>query len=358
VTTTAPTLLARIQHWLERIPLAIFVAIALVVGLVKTGIRINPLPGADAENFPQISNSWSATQFGMRGLVWLLGPNSSSGFVLVGVAISTVVVLYSAIVLSRQFSTEVSRILILVLIAGPIGGTLYTTIGQNDSLMILGSLVVATSKRRIGLVALGLVLMVAANPEQAVVAWGVLLIMSFAPVLRSWRWTSAFGFIAAAMSAAVIAALVRGSGSEDKSQFLDDFLLQSLHNFWSNLPLSVYALFGFSWPIVLVLMWYQGSRSRIVGALALLPAFLATAITIDQTRVLIGVTALATLTWLGASLRDIDFDKLSFPVTNRLSWTFLLSLVLPSIIIYGPSGLPMGPYAWIFFALFGDQPLW
>lgn len=358
MTATSASPLARLQHWLEATPFTAFVLGVLLLGLVKTGIRVNPLPGTDAETFPQITNSWSATQFGFRGLVWLLGPNSELGFVLVGIAVISATVVLAAISFRRQFTSEGSRILLLIVFVGPIGGTLYTTIGQNDSLMILGSLIVAISNQRIGLVVLGLALMVAANPEQAIVAWLILGVMSLLPVLQRWRRTAAFGLVTTTIATAAIALVVRMNGAGDKSQFLDDYLLQSLHNFLSNFPLSIYALFGFSWPIVLWLIWTQGSKSGLIAAFALIPAFLVTAITIDQTRVLIGVTALATLTWLGVSVRQIDFDQPTFSPGYRLSWVFIFALILPSVVIYGPSGLPMGPYAWVFFALFGDAPLW
>jgi hypothetical protein len=356
--TPPPRLLERSQGWLERLPLAAFAGIALALGIIKTGIRLDPLPGSDAQFFPQPPNSFSATAFGLRGLVWLLTPNSSLGFVIMGLVVVAVVIAVSTATFHRLLTNEASRILLLVLLVGPIGGTLYTTIGQNDSLLILGSLIVAVSGKKITVSALGLAIMILANPEQTVVAWSVLLIMSFTPILREWRRYASYGLIVAFAGFLAISVGVRAAGAGDKTQFLDDFLLQSVHNFASNLPLSLYALFGFSWPLVLVLVYTQGARTALVGALALVPAIVVTAVTVDQTRVLVGVTTMATLTWMISSLKKVDSGSFRFSISNRLAWMFLLALVLPSVMVFGPSGLPWGPYSWVFHALFSGEPLW
>ncbi len=358
MTSRPPRLLERSQDWLERLPLAAFAGLALALGIIKTGIRVSPLPGSDAQLFPQPPDSFSATSFGLRSLVWLLAPNSSLGFVIVGLVVVSVVIVVSTATLHRRLSNEASRILLLVLLVGPIGATLYTTIGQNDSLLILGSLIVAISGKKMALSGLGLAIMILANPEQTVVAWSVLLVMTFTPILREWRRHATYGLIAAFVGFLAIGVGVRAAGVGDRTRFLDDFILQSIHNFASNLPLSLYALFGFSWPLVLVLVYSQGARTALVGALALVPAIVVTAVTVDQTRVLVGVTAMATLTWMLASLKQVDSEGFKFSISNRLAWVFLLALVLPSVLVFGPSGLPWGPYSWVFHALFSGEPLW
>ena len=289
----------------------------------------------------------------MRTFGWVLSLQEDQQFAVLGLILSLLTIISVTLLLQLGFHDLDARILWILIIAGPCGIIIFHWVGRNDVLMITGSLLVALSHRRWWLVASGLILMVGANPEQSVFAWLALVCLTFMPNLQNWRRLSILGFAASATAFVALSFWSRTSGPGDRSRFLDDFLANSLHNFLANLPLSIYALFGVLWPVVILLLVSGGRSELVIFALTFFPALILTAITLDQTRVFVGISTLALFVWLQQRIPETQKLTQESWLQHRLGWVVAISVVLPAIEIFGPSGLPRGPYAFLFDFLFG-----
>lgn len=345
---------SRLETWLQSVPWWLFSFMAIGVAAFKSGVVLDPIRMNDLEGFPYPPNTFTSLSYGFRTFGWVFSFDRDFHFALLGIVLVVIALGLIAALARIKFNNTDGRIIVILVVAGPIGTILLSWIGRNDVLMILGSILVAFSNRRLSLVVPGLVMMIAGNPEQSVLAWLALVTASFFTHMESWRRLALVGLAVSSTALAGLSLLARSLGAGDRSRFLDDYLLASLHNFLSNLPLSIYALFGIMWPVVLVLLALGGRRELIVFFLTFAPAVVVTAITLDQTRVFVGISSLALVAWLADRVPRTAQLLHGTWLSNRLGWVALIALVLPAIEVFGPSGLPRGPFAWVFYSLFGN----
>ena len=115
----------------------------------------------------------------------------------------------------------------------------------------------------------------------------------------------------------------------------------------TNAPLVVYSGYGLIWIAIIALL--LSSRARdvaiFVSSLVLMP-MLITALTVDQTRVWVGVTALAsliTIRALAAKLRGINSSLI-------VGSAIIIGVFLPSLEVTYLGEL-RGPFAYMYFMI-------
>lgn len=299
-----------IENRLTTMPLAWLTLAALLATIVKTGVTIRPLDADPLESFPIPRDTWAQLSYGMRISHWIVGSESLT----VPTLVSFGLILVAAIVVAseaKRFPSKLSgRMFLVVLLMGPVFTVLLSNVGRPDSFTLLGALVLGLKGRRIPWAIAGALLMVLGNPEQTVMASTILLGLTAIPSLRAWRPGAATALAVGLSSYLLLAAYARSVGVGSRLDYVLDLVGNSFYGFAANLSLSLYAGYAILW-IVLLLFAFNLPRSQLSVLLlfaVVLPVTI-TAITLDQTRVFVGVStaAIAALTVVVAG----DFERSS-----------------------------------------------
>ena len=145
---------------------------------------------------------------------------------------------------------------------------------------------------------------------------------------------------------------MRSAGVKGRLEFLPELLSASFYPFAANLPLTLYASFGATWLIIGWVFLHISLKSRILLLIGLLVIpLLVTMITVDQTRVTVGVTTLSVMVLLREFLPRIVSQLKSRNFVPILGTGVAIVLFLPIIEIWGTSGHTRTPYLWIFTSI-------
>ena len=284
--------------------------------------------------------------------MFLTGQDGDLAFGVVGFVLVLFSIVFITFLASRSFEPTVARIFLALVIVGPIGMILINRIGRNDVFVILGAVIFALHGRRFFLLLIGLMLMLLGNPEQTVVAMSILLLISMMPQLRQWRMKAFAGLAVALVVFAPLWLLARSVGVKSRIEFLQEYLSNSFYAFAANLPLSLYAAFGAVWLILGWLFIKSSMRNRVWLLLALVVVpVMVTMITVDQTRVFIGVTTAAVVVLLKEYLPELVQQVADLNFRPILAGSFIIVLFLPVIDIWGSSGHASTPYLWFFTSI-------
>jgi MFS family permease len=285
----------------------------------------------------------------MRLIVYPTGNQDTLTFGIVGFVLLVLTIFLITFLAGRKFNEIDARLFILLVVVGPIGLILFNRIGRNDSLMILGALIVVLGGLRFLYLLVGLLIMLLGNPEQTVVAFGILLILSFIPQLKVWRRRAITGLAIALITFVGLSMLARSVESKSRLEYLPDYLNASFYAFAANLPLSLYAGYAAFWLIAAWIFVQVRGRSRLLLVLALVVAPVSvTIITVDQTRVFVGVTTLAVFVLLKSYIPQMREYVNSLGFQPVLAGAVLIVLFLPVLDIWGTSGGVSTPYLWVF----------
>ncbi len=339
------------QRWNIRMlswPYWAFAFAVVIFSFFKIGFTIRPLNPDPLSTFPTPQPTWSALSYGMRTLTWLGGWEYPSAYTLLSVAI-TVASIVAIIYFSKSFmSGEDSRIAILLLLTSPIAVVLYNNQGRHDALMILGSILLGFLGRKTWLAAIAAAVMIAANPEQALLSAGILLACSFTPTFQAWRRGALVALVMSTVSFLALSIWAQASGVGSRLTYIRSLFGDSIYGFFSNFSLSIYAGFGILWVLVVYLLVHQNRKQKMITliALAVIP-FAITMITLDQTRVFVGVTA-ATLVALVLQLTPLIRAELhTSGHPNVIFWTFIAAVLLPSFEV-SVDHVVRPPFLWFF----------
>ena len=345
-------LLLKFNLWVTRIPLWLY-SMGLVVAVgMKSGITFTPLGLDELLNFPAPPNNWSAMSYGMRTVVFLSGNEGDIAFGVMGFILVILSFATLTLAASRVMDPLITRLFLALVIVGPIGMVLLNHIGRNDVFVIIGATMVAMHGRKIYMMVIGLLIMILGNPEQALVAFFCLMILSYIPMLNHWRRVAVFGFVTALAIFIPLSLYVRSSGVKGRLEFLPELLSASFYPFAANLPLTLYASFGATWLIIGWVFLHISVKSRVLLVIGILviPLFV-TMITVDQTRVTVGVTTLSVMVLLREFLPRIVSQLKSRNFVPILGTGVAIVLFLPIIEIWGTSGHTRTPYLWIFTSI-------
>ena len=342
-----PTRVSRLDRFLNDIPWVLFVIGLVLIGLLKAGIQLLGTPAA-LESWPEPLPTADSISYGNRSIAFILGWEFSGAYAAISLCVSVVALAVLVFALRPGRYGVDGRILAIVIVLGPIGQVLMTNVGGHDAWMILGSLVTAAFGRKVGGVTVGVVLMSLGNPEQAVIAMGCLLVITLIPNFRERRRSTLFGLILAIALLGALSLYAMLVGVSTRGGYLEEYLLQGLNNFFINFPLSLFAILGISWIVVAWILTDMSNRNRLfflVGIIAVPLVF--TAITVDQTRVFVGLSSAALMTALLDAVPRMHREAQLIGLRNPLAWTLLVAVLLPAVLITYTGSVNI-PYAWIF----------
>lgn len=341
--------LERLNRWLISIPIWVYTVIMGVAIIVKSGLSFAPLDASEFQNFPLPPNYWPALSYGMRSLVYGTGQTDSTTFGIIGLLLVLITIITITFLAKQALDPVAARLFILFAIVGPIGMVLFNRIGQNDVFVILGAVLITFLGMRWFPFLIGLTLMLLGNPEQTVVALSVLLLLSGIPRLKVWRRRAIAGLLISLVVFLFLSSLARSVGAKSRLEYLPDYLSNSFYAFAANLPLSLYAAFGAFWLIAAWIFVHLNRNERIWLVVGLVLAPLAvTMITVDQTRVFVGVSVLAVFILLKTYLADIKQNLDARGISSVIAAALIIVLFLPVIDIWGSDGHARTPYLWIF----------
>lgn len=338
---------ARLDIFLRDVPWVLFVIGLVGIGSLKAGVHLLGTPAA-LESWPAPLPTAESISYGNRSIAFILGWEFAGAYAAISLFVSGAALVALGFILRPGKYGVDGRLLAIVIILGPIGQVLMTNVGGHDAWMFLGALVTAAFGRKAGGVAIGVVLMSLGNPEQAVIAMGCLLFITFIPNFKERRQPAFFGLILAIAFLVALSLYATLVGVSTRGGYIEGYLLEGLNNFFINFPLSLFAVLGISWIVVGWVLADMSNRNRFmffVGVIAV--PLLFTAITVDQTRVFVGLSSAALMTVLLDAVPRMHKEVQIAGLRNALCWTFLLAVLLPAVLITY-TGHASVPYAWVF----------
>lgn len=304
-------LFERFSRILCKIPRPALAALLAIAALVRTGIYFTPptqTPADMAAAFPTVPPTSEALSLGWRGLIWLLQIRELDTYYAASTVLAALVLVASAYVFLQLTSRRALGIVLAsVIILGPFGATVLTTVGRSDILVLAGGICLGLSRGKIPLAIAGAMLMVAGNPEQALVAATAYCITCAGLRQRSWLRASLLTLPITGVGFATLYLFARSAGAESRLEYLPRYAKESLLTFAQNLPLQLYAGYGLACiAFLIVLLGLSGRFAALVAFGAVVIPLLATAFTLDQTRVLVGVSTAAVVAVSWVTLETID----------------------------------------------------
>lgn len=280
---------------LQRCPAWVLVTLLPVLAFIHSGFDQQfPNNGIEASTltYPEPLAASEASSYGVRTIAWALGITTDASFLRLTILLVFGSLWIIGIFSLRMFGRRVALVVLVIIAVGPIGTSLTNNLGRADVLVIAGGLVLGLFGRGVAIGVIGAVLMACGNPEQGLVASLCFLLVALA--LRSATLTkTAWVALSTSLACAGIAiAILHHLGRESRLDYLVRNLRQSLSYFLQALPLELYAGFGLSVVFILItltaLTWAR-ALTLVLGVILIPLAF--TAITLDQTRVLVAVSA-------------------------------------------------------------------
>ncbi len=339
---------ARLEGTLRRAPWWLFAVTAVAVALLKSGVSIIWSSPDSLSWFPVPTDSASALSYGTRTVARVLGWEfPSTNVVITAVGTVAVIVLICWWLRPSRFGVD-GRLLLLIILLGPIGAIVFSYIGGHDVWMIGGGVLLGLRGARYRWAVVGTVVMVLGNPEQTVVATFVLALASLTPWLASRLRQSILALCVALMAFGFLSMYAQVSGVTGRTGYLTTYLGNSLYNFGANLPLSLFAALGISWIMLGWLMVRSNWKARVILGLAVVAIPLAvTAVTLDQTRVFVGVSTATVVALLTVAVPRMRAEAAGRGFPNAVFGTALVAMFLPSLVVTF-TGTTVVPHAWFF----------
>ena len=337
----------RIDKCLRRIHWPLFVMGAVSVGLFKVGVFFVGSPPPIA-NFPEPLPTASAISYGNRTVAFVLGWEFPSAYSIISLFLTGLSIAVLGLVLRPQKFGVDSRLLAILIVLGPMGQVLMTNIGGHDAWMFVGALVIGVLGKSVKWAIVGVILMLLGNPEQAVVATFTLLLMTLIPDFKVRRKPTFTAFTVAMVCFITLSVYASFTGASSRLGYLSTYITQGLENFSINLPLSLFAALGINWIVVVWFITRMQHRQRLILITSTLVIPMAlTAITVDQTRVFVGLSSAVVVVILVEAVPRIRAEAESIGYQNYLFWTAALAIFLPAILVTFDGSIHT-PYSWLF----------
>lgn len=343
-TTAATRWNGRLLSW----PYWVFAAAVVLFSLLKAGFTLRPLQPDSLDSFPSPQPTWSTLSYGMRTIAWIGRWDSQNAYSAISIFISILAVLAIVLCSRKFFTNEESRVAILLLLTSPLAVVLYNNQGRHDALMILGSVLLGFLGRNVWMAVAAALIMISANPEQAVLATLILLACTFSESFRSWRKGAITAFALSSTAFVILSLWAQASGIGSRASYIKGLFGNSIYGFFSNFSLSLYAGFGILWIFVAYFIAQQDRKRKLLLFIFLIGLpFVFTIITLDQTRVFVGVTAAITTALVVRIAPEIAANLRRIGITNIAFWTLIAVTLLPSFEI-SVDHVVRPPFAWTF----------
>ena len=345
-----------LSSWLEKRNPAQLTLLFAGLAILKSGFSFFPAFDArwSLEVFPQPLGNYDSLSYGLRSVAFLLGIGSDSSLLrLSAVSLIFVAILFSVLVW-RKHEKRVSVSLLAIVFLGPVGAVLLSNIGRHDVLVLSGALLLGLWGFKWTAACVATLLMLAGNPEQAVVITLCFLALTWTPAAHKYRGASYLSVALALLGFGLMWVTSYFLEVPSRLSVLDDYLRESFVAFFSNVPLLLYSGLGIGFFIVALACTAMPLRGAILVIFSTLVIPLAfTLVTADQTRVLVPLTAaqvLALSLWLLPQI----FGRIRGPNFAVPTLIVVASLLLPSVVIQYP-GTVRSPYAEIVFRVSGER---
>lgn len=340
-------LVERIGIWLASIPAWAFALTVGVVFLAKVAIdwQINVIHSA--ANPTEGSASFDASNFLGIAIFRLLN-YSTVLYALVAIgALALAVLSLWRLGGGSQTDRLESRTLMMWALAWPLLLGDLAWLGNGFEFLPL-FIVLSVLARRWSVVVAGAVLASLTHPEQALVAFASLLVLSLAPEFRSYRLRASIGSVAALTATVITSLWLAARGTESRAEFFFEWFIDAAAQFAGNTVLLVYSGWGVWWLLLLLAFGLLGRRGKTVIIIsAILIPTAVTATTLDGTRVFVGVASavgVALYAFLARSLQGSPDMTHAVNEHGRalLGISFLAFLILPNlqIVIWGDLASP------------------
>jgi len=307
-------------------------AVTVSIALVKTGVHSRGTGVLwDLSEFPNPVGGYpETTSYGLRTIAWLLRIDSRPQLLILVAVINLLAVGLIALAVMRSpllSGNRQRKLAMMLLLSGPMIWTLSQNVGRVDILTISGSVLLASMTFGHFGAALGIGLLLGGNPEQSLVVGVSLLILSCVDSLRHLRQRAAWLLLLATFLTVGLTAWTQHLDQFSRTAALPTALFESLNNFTNWLPITLYSILGPAvlWLMVPLLGCQKRTLILVLGGLAV--PLLATAVTLDLSRVGVttssaALTALAIwsapqlLSWFES--HDLPALSMSFAVTGLM----------------------------------------
>jgi hypothetical protein len=237
--------------WLISAPVAVFTLLLLVIAFFRNGLTFQIIPTgsitSEMDSFPEPSGTNLSISYGLRTVLWITGAQSDDEIRLASLALTIVALVVSLIVIALVRDGLRRRILLAIWLLGPAATIIFGNVGRNDVLLLTGSLaiaVIADRRWRPAWVIAGSILMVLANPEQALVAATIFLLLTFVTQLQPLRRYAIWTFAISILAFTSLSIWARTIGTITRTDLFMENLRPSIGIFVSNLPLVLFSGYG------------------------------------------------------------------------------------------------------------------
>jgi hypothetical protein len=345
----------RLSRWLSRVPLAAYLLIVIALALFRSGIWFTPVPieviEENLRSFPQPFPWSESTSYGLRSLLWIFGVGTAEGSMQLTAIATASCIAVCILAVGMRFRGTALRLMLMVVILGPMTTVMLGNIGRNDMLLLTGSVIVACAvpgRQWPWLTVIGAALMVSGNPEQAVAASGALLVASLTSGLARYRKPAVVALGVCTAGFLLLQLRSASAGTDSRLGIFTDNLKASLKLFLSDAPLVTYSGYAALWLLVGYCMVNSSTKDRWLLALAFIAVpLLLTAMTLDQTRVWVGVSSLAILALAGSVARKDGEGNPSTGSELLVGATFLAFIFMPAIEVTF-EGIVRMPLEWVY----------
>ena len=343
---------ARLEDLLRSIPLVFLGLATALVAAAKQGVMWPQVVVWENNRGLLPETSAESLSYGYRIVGYALGFDQDRDYLLLSAAVSLGAVVAICLAVMRHIgSGSPARLAVMVLLSGPIIWSLSANLGRTDALLIVGSALLIMQKRAGIPAALAALVMLLAHPEQAVVSCLALVLLSFGARFYFIRGVALTGLMTSLAGFTILAIWAAALGVTDRSRQFLDLLGASLGRFLTYLPLELYAALGGTvFIMVICLFWDPAPSNRwsvFVAGLAL--PLLVTAVTLDQSRVFVGVSS-AVVIIIVVSYSGEILDLVRRVTRSPLFLTFLVLAVLPAIHI-SFTGELVAPWRELYYAI-------
>jgi len=343
----------RLGAGLAALPIAAFIGLVAVLAVLRNGIWFTPVPIVVIEenlrSFPDPFPWSESTSYGLRSLLWAFRIGTVEDSMLLTAVVTAGCIAVCVLAIALRFRGQQFRLMAMVLLLGPAVTVMLGNIGRNDMLLLTGSVLVACAspgRPWPWLTVAGAGLMIAGNPEQALVSCGILLAASLTARLTEHRRSAALAFAICGLAYLALQFRSASAGTDSRLGIFTHNLKASLELFLTSAPLVLYSGYAALWLILGFCLVNATRRDRVIICLAFIAMpILVTATTLDQTRVWVGVSTLAVLALAGSLTREATPERAQAPLL--IGAAFAALMIMPAIEVTF-EGIVRMPLEWVF----------
>lgn len=339
--------MAMIESFLLRIPIVLAILVLPVLALAHNGFElVFPFGGVElaTSSFPIPYPAHDASSYGLRTLAWALRITTEDSYFRLSTILFCLVLWALGVLVWKKVGHRAGLVVLLIICLGPIGETMLGNLARPDVVFLAGSLLLGVWARSIPFGVGAALVMAAGNPEQAMVATACFILVALGLKAPGILKAAMSAFLTSVVAYVLILLALRHMGSVSRITYFTGFVRKSLTYFLESAPIALYAGFGLSMVMIAITITAIGRRRGallILGAVVI-PLFV-TAVTLDQTRVLVPLSAAgvsAILVWsVPKCLKALD--KLGY--TSGAATLAILTILLPTMAVSYPGEILL-PY--------------